>query len=203
MAIDVKAFREAPLDNNNYVVLDKESHEAILIDCSADDPAVENYIREQGATLKYILITHGHFDHILGVNAVMKKYQVPAFISPLDLYLVADMNEWLMRMGFQTGIVPSLDVLPDRLMLGHIPIQVISTAGHTPGGVCYLIEDHLFSGDTLFCGTHGRVDLPLSDPRAMQDSLKNLMQLPDHVAVYPGHGRPTTIGAEKKNYTEL
>ncbi|MBR6412749.1 MAG: MBL fold metallo-hydrolase [Alphaproteobacteria bacterium] len=197
MSLQIQTFREPPFDNNNYVVIDEESHEAILVDCSAADETMMDYIKNQGATLKYILITHAHFDHILGVDEVMKKYQVPAYVHPADFPLLQDMNGWLTRLGFPTATIPNLSPLLSTLKIGQTSIQVIPTAGHTPGCVCYLIDNHLFSGDTLFRGTHGRVDIPLSDAQAIRESLLHLMELPDDITVYPGHGHPTTIGNER------
>ena len=106
-------------------------------------------------------------------------------------------------LGWPETTVPKADkVLSDdeELMLGNNRIRVIETAGHTQGCVCYLIGDNLFSGDTLFRGTHGRTDLPDSSQAQMNDSLKRLFQLPDETKVFPGHGAPTTIADEKKLY---
>ena len=201
MSLIIKTFREPPLDNNNYVVIEPISHEAILIDCSAPDRTIMDYIQTQNAHLSYILITHTHFDHILGIEEMTKAYQVPAYAHPADFPLLRDMNNWISHfMGFPPVNIPEIKPLPDRLKIGNIPIQVIETAGHTPGGVCYLIEDHLFSGDTLFKGTYGRVDIPMSNPADMRDSLGRLMHLPPETSVYPGHGHPTTIGAEQGKY---
>ena len=202
MTLLIQTFIESPLSNNNYVVIDPQSKEAILIDCSAYNPAVLDYIGEKGATLKYILITHTHFDHILGVNEMMKKHAVPAFANAADFPLLKDMNGWLSQMGYPRMIIPDIKPLPDNLKLGNIPITVIQTPGHTPGGVCYLIQNHLFSGDTLFKGTYGRTDIPMSNPATMRTSLQNLVnQLPEDTFVYPGHGLPTTIAAEKDFYS--
>ena len=175
MSLLIQSFTEQPLDNNNYVVIDAESHEAILIDCSALDEAVMDYIRKNGATLKYILITHTHFDHIMGVDEMMNKYHIPAFAHATDFPLLKDMNGWLAQMGYPRMTIPDVKPLPNELKIGNVPIHVIETPGHTPGGVCYLIENCLFSGDTLFKGTYGRVDLPMSNPTTMRASLLHLM----------------------------
>ena len=143
MSLIIQTFEEAPLGNNNYVVIDQASREAVLIDCSAMDTDIADYIKGQGADLKYILITHAHFDHILGVDEMMKKYQVPAYVHAADLPLLRDMNGWLSQMGFPRMPIPALRPLPDELKIGSTPVRVIETAGHTPGGVCYLIENHL------------------------------------------------------------
>ena len=199
----IKTFIEPPLDNNNYVVIDDESHEAVLIDCSHPDDSIMDYIRGQGANLKYILLTHGHLDHVMGVCHFQKNYHVPVYVAKEDSPLMADINTWTKMLGLPETEVPKADkILTDgeELFLGKDKIQVIKTAGHTQGCVCYLIGDNLFSGDTLFRGTYGRTDLPDSSQDQMNDSLKRLFQLPDKTKVFPGHGAPTTISDEKKLY---
>ena len=199
----IKTFIEPPLDNNNYVIIDDESHEAVLIDCSHPDDTIMDYIRGQGANLKYILLTHGHLDHVMGVCHFQKKYRIPVYVAKEDVPLMADINSWTKMLGLPETEVPKADkILTDDedLILGKNKIQVIKTPGHTQGCVCYLIGDNLFSGDTLFRGTYGRTDLPDSSQAQMNDSLKRLFRLPDETKVFPGHGAPTTIGDEKKLY---
>lgn len=198
----IKTFHEDPLGNNNYVVIDEVSHEAILIDCSAPDDAIMDFIREQNATFKFILLTHGHLDHVMGLIHFQQKYKAKAYLHQDDAPLLSNINAWTKFLGWPPVEVPVADVLIDEktpLKLGDTPIHVIHTPGHTHGCVCYLIGNHLFSGDTLFQGTHGRTDLDCGDPVKMQASLAHLLTLPDDTIVYPGHGSSTTIGAEKKN----
>ena len=199
----IKTFVEPPLDNNNYVVIDEESHEAILIDCSHPDDGIMDYVKSQEATVKYILLTHGHLDHIMGVDYFQKKYQVPVYVAKEDEPLMADINFWTQMLDWPEMTVPKADKTlaeGEELTLGNNRIRVIKTAGHTQGGVCYLIGDNLFSGDTLFRGTYGRTDLPGSSQNQMNESLKRLFQLADETKVFPGHGAPTTIADEKKLY---
>ena len=198
----IKTFIEPPLDNNNYVVI--EGDEAVLIDCSAPDPAILAYIQSQGAKLKYILLTHGHFDHILGVPFLRKQSKGTVAIHSADRPLMRDVSHWTEQvMNQKTTEIPMADMeLSDGMSLkfGASDIQVLQTPGHTPGGVCFLIGKNLFSGDTLFRGTHGRTDLPGSDETQMRRSLNRLLQLPADTIVYPGHGPATTIGAERQTY---
>ena len=200
----IKAFREPPLDNNDYIVIDEASHEAILIDCSAPDDSIMDYIHEQNASLKFILLTHGHLDHVMGLIHFQQKYGIQAYLHQNDSALLADINTWTKFLGWDPVAIPTADVLIDEqtpLKLGEESIQIIHTPGHTQGCVCYLIDNHLFSGDTLFQGTHGRTDLSGGDPQKMQASLSRLFTLPDTTLVYPGHGETTTIGTEKKHQT--
>jgi glyoxylase-like metal-dependent hydrolase (beta-lactamase superfamily II) len=199
----IKQFREEPLDNNNYVVIDPISKEAVLIDCSCPDDSIMDYIKEQGAVLKFILLTHGHLDHVMGVIHFQKKHNILVYIAKEDMPLMADINSWTQLLGWPEVDVPKADkILPmdEELMLGKNKIQIIPTPGHTAGGVCYLIGDNLFSGDTLFRGTYGRTDLPGSSQEQMNNSLQKLFDLPEATKVFSGHGAPTTIADEKKLY---
>lgn len=203
MSLIVQRFVKAPLKNNNYVIADEASKEAILVDCSVPDDEIINWVQKNGFQLKYILLTHGHFDHVLGVNYYRDKYGLDAYLYEKDAPLLDRVNEYTKWLGFEEVEKPQVKNfdLNVSFKLGRYPIEVIATAGHTQGGVCYLIDDKLFSGDTLFYGTHGRTDLQESDEVAMQKSLQMLFQkLPDETQVYPGHGATTTIGHERGLY---
>ena len=203
MGLIVKQFVKPPLKNNNYVVADQESKEAILIDCSHPDDEIMNWVKEQGFNLKYILLTHGHLDHVLGVNYYLEKYNVSAYLYEKDVPLLDRINEYTAMLHLPIAELPRVKPfdLKHHFQLGQYSIEIIATPGHTTGCVCYLIDGHLFSGDTLFHGTCGRTDLPESDEAAMQKSLGLLFQkLPDETHVYPGHGAPTTIGHERWLY---
>jgi glyoxylase-like metal-dependent hydrolase (beta-lactamase superfamily II) len=199
----VKKFIKGPLGNNNYVVIDEESHEAVLIDCSDSWDDVLEFIQSQNATLKYILLTHGHFDHFTGIGKVTQN-TAKSYLHKADKVLLEQINEFMDSVGLPHTQVPQIDTFFDKdvqLFLGHNQIKIIETPGHTPGGVCFLIQNHLFSGDTLFFQTHGRTDLMFSDNNKMMESLKRLLNtLPDNTIVYPGHGKSTTIAHEKDFY---
>ena len=198
----VKKFIKGPLGNNNYVIIDEESHEAVLVDCSDSWDDILEFIQSQNATLKYILLTHGHFDHFIGINK--SKANVKSYLHNADKVLLEQINEFMDSVGLPHVKVPQIDVFFDKntqLSLGKEQIKIIETPGHTPGGVCFLIQNHLFSGDTLFFRTHGRTDLMFSDNSQMLTSLKKLCNtLPDETIVYPGHGKTTTIKNEKSFY---
>ena len=199
----IHAFLEKPLDNNNYVIIDEASGQAALIDCSAPDEKILTYLKNQGATLKYILLTHGHFDHILGVPFFQEQTQAPVYLHAADHDLMADVNGWTKRMGLEPlKTVPQATFVLDEhseLLLGEQKIQVLSTPGHTPGSVCFLIGRDLFSGDTLFYRSYGRTDLPGGSEHEMRNSLTRLFQLSPDTRVHPGHGSDTTIATEIKH----
>lgn len=200
----VKKFVTSSLSNNNYVVIDEGSREAILIDCSGKIDDILAYIEQQGANLKYILLTHGHFDHILGLNQLSNALVQKAYVHKDDKFLLDNINDFMDFIHFHHVVAPKINHFLDEntdLSLGKDPIQIISTPGHTPGCVCFLIQNYLFSGDTMFYQNHGRTDLPQSDEKKMQDSLQKLLiNLPEDTNVLPGHGPQTTIRDERIFY---
>ena len=193
----LKIFREPPIENNNYLLIDEESKEAALIDCSAVEPDVKNALGQNGATLKYILLTHGHFDHVAGIRPTDAKI----VMHENDLRILNQTNLYLPAFGIPEITIPKIDIYVkdgDVLKLGNKEIKVIHTPGHTQGGVCYLVEDMLFSGDTIFCESVGRCDLDGGDFIQIVDSIKTkIFTLPENITIYPGHGKQTTVGWEK------
>ena len=195
----IKTFREPPIDNNNYLVIDEESKEAVLIDCSANDPEIKNAIKEAGANLKYILLTHGHFDHVAGIRPDSAKI----VMHENDLPIIKQANQYLPMFGIPEITIPNIDIYikdGDILKIGNTEIRVIHTPGHTQGGVCYLIGDSLFSGDTVFREAVGRCDLEGGDFDQIVESIETkIFTLPEGIKIYPGHGQSTTVGWEKEN----
>ncbi|MCL2565293.1 MAG: MBL fold metallo-hydrolase [Defluviitaleaceae bacterium] len=195
----------APYYTNSYIYYDENTLEAAVIDPGGSADKLMDTAKENGLTIKYILLTHGHFDHIAGANElkVLSGAQVIAFEDEDELLKSADMNLSLIGMG--KGVIINSDKLlkeGDFVDVGNGKLALIHTPGHTAGGVCYYDEENgiLFSGDTLFKGTTGRYDLPTSDGAALFASIKKkLFTLPDDVKVLPGHEASTTIGFEKAN----
>lgn len=205
--ITVKTYQEGPLDANNYLVFDEESKDAVLIDCSSSNPELIQSVKDCGVNLKQILLTHGHFDHVLGVKGFEDEFGVKTFINKDDLSqikMVPDMLRMFLGMSnVESPVIENFLKDGDVIALGNSEIKVISTPGHTKGGLCYLIEDKLFSGDTLFQGSCGRCDLPEGDFNQIVKSIKEkLFVLPDNTEVLSGHGAKSTIAYEKK-YNEI
>ena len=200
----IQKFKKGPLGNNNYVVIDEKSREAVLIDCTENPKDMLDFIQSRKAELKYILLTHGHFDHILGLNELSTDLLKKAMVHKDDRFLFDQIDDFMDYLSLPHVMAPRISQYFDEgtpLFLGDIPIQIISTPGHTPGCVCFLIQDKLFSGDTLFFDSYGRTDLPKSSAAAMRNSLKKLFSsLPDQIQVFPGHGSSTTVGREKKRH---
>jgi hydroxyacylglutathione hydrolase len=180
-----------PIQTNCYIVEDGSSHEAAVIDPGGEAKKIIGFIREHELKVTAIIITHGHFDHV-GANQKLKdETGAPILVHPADDFFLPLSDSPLADRHLQDG---------DSIAAGSIPFRVIHTPGHTPGGICLYSEKEkiLFSGDTLFGGTYGRTDLPYSSQENMLRSLERLYSLPPETAVYPGHGRPTTIKVEKE-----
>lgn len=202
----IKRFIAGRLENNMYLVADEKSSEAVLIDATQDLPEIQKAVKDLGVKVKYILLTHGHFDHIFGLNSLKKSLNAPAVICKDDLVISDNINEFTRLFGLPDSVPPKYDMYikdGDEILLGSYKIKVIHTPGHTEGGVCYLVDGKLFSGDTLFRGSVGRTDLFGGNFGKLSDSIKNkLFKLDDKTEVFPGHGDMTTIGFEKK-YNEI
>ena len=203
----IKCFTTGQLENNMYLVIDEKTKKAVLIDASAFIPEIIASVKEFGVDVEYILLTHGHFDHIMGLTELKKALNAKAVICHDDLIISDNINEFTRLFGgLSESVPPTYEKFVkdgDIITVGDMQIKVIHTPGHTEGGVCYLIEDKLFSGDTLFRGSVGRTDLFGGSFEELLDSIKNkLFKLDDNITVYPGHGPVTTIGYEKK-YNEI
>ena len=199
----IKQFVAGLIENNMYLVVDEKTREAVLIDAPQDISKVKQSVEELGAKVKYILITHGHFDHIMGLTSLKKTLGAPAVICKDDVVISDNVNEFTRLFGVPEITPPTYEKFVkdgDVLQVGDMQIKVIQTQGHTEGGVCYLIEDNLFSGDTLFKQSVGRTDLFGGDFEKIKHSVKNvLFNLGDNIKVFPGHGPITTIAYEKQH----
>lgn len=220
----IKTFVEPPIDNNNYLIIDEETRESALIDCSAlqiwdkipyikgnvaSTTTGENRQEVENITLKYILLTHGHFDHIAGIKPLDAPFEFDSqesnrpkvYMHKADMEWVSRVNEYMPMMGMSEISVPKIDVFVedgDIITLGNTKIKVLHTPGHTQGGVCYYVGNVLFSGDTIFRESVGRCDLPGGNFDQIVSSIENkIFKLPEETVIYPGHGKPTTVGWEK------
>lgn len=188
---------------NCYIAKNKETGEALIID-PADSPSkIELKVNAMGARPVAVLLTHGHFDHIMGVEAVREKYQIPVYACRQEEEMLREPSVNMTdQMGKSCSIRP--DVFLDDLQVfeaAGFSIQMIHTPGHTKGSCCYYLKEEgvLFSGDTLFCGSVGRTDFPGGSASQIRNSLHRLLAaLPDDTSVYPGHDTSTTIGYEKR-----
>ena len=162
----IKSITLGELGNNCYLITDQASGLSALVDCTDDSKEMRDFIGS--AKLEYILLTHGHFDHIGGVAAISRDYGAKVVISAQDASMLSSGKASLSAFfGIkQDKITPDLTVSEgSSLMLGETQIKVLATPGHTKGGVCYLLKDCIFTGDTLFFCSCGRTDFPADRPR--------------------------------------
>lgn len=197
----IEVITVGPLQENCIVVYDEYSKDCIIVDPGADGDEIYEFI--ENLNVKAILATHGHLDHIGQVGYLKGILDIPFYLHKEDEFLIN--NEIFPNFSFiiKATPCPNPDFYlkdGDILDFSSIFFKVIHTSGHTPGSVCFYNDKEkvLISGDTLFNGSIGRVDLPGGNGKNMDESLKKLIQLPDDTIVYPGHGPTTTIGKEKK-----
>jgi len=185
-----------PLDSLCYLVVDRESDETALIDAGCPADVILRTLEDLALQPKFILVTHTHFDHISSAREISESTRAPAMAHPADVEMLP--SYWMSRLGEPPRLEPSVEDGME-LEFGGLRVRAIHTPGHTPGSVCYLVEEAgvIFTGDTLFRGAVGRTDFAGGDPDALRASLSRLATLPDETVVLPGHGRETTIGAER------
>lgn len=187
---------------NCYIIHDEKTKAAAVIDPGGDFPELKNYIQANGLKVTYIIITHGHGDHIGALKELADYTGAPVCIHSGDQEMLRSSR---MNYSAEMGYAP-VEMSADRLLkdgdvleLGAVKLEIIHTPGHSPGGICIYAEGSLFSGDTLFACSIGRTDLSGGSYDELIASIKNkLLLLPDDTAVYPGHGPSSTILIEKK-----
>jgi glyoxylase-like metal-dependent hydrolase (beta-lactamase superfamily II) len=191
-----------PLQENSYVAACDETKEAVIIDPGAEVERIYRVITFQALTLKYVLNTHGHIDHIGGAAELLEKTGVPFLMHEADMYLLEDLENDPLQPYLNARQAPT----PDRFLhdgeiitVGTLEFQVLHTPGHTPGSVCFLVGNTLFAGDTLFSNSVGRTDLPGGSHQQLMTSIREkLLPLGDDVRIYSGHGPATTMGSERR-----
>ena len=192
----IEAIPAGIYDANCYILVEENTKECGIIDPGGDSERLISQIDKLNAKPKFILLTHGHMDHVGGVIDLVKKYNIPFYISKAD-------EEYMEKDDFVFGTLPKASGYlkeNDILKLGDEIIKVLETPGHTKGGLCFLLNnDKVFTGDTLFNGSIGRTDFIGGSMSEIINSIKEkLLPLGDRVDVYTGHGDMTTIEHEKK-----
>ncbi len=185
-----------PIRTNCYLVEDEKNKEALVIDPGEAADKIFEAIKKLGLKPRYIVNTHGHFDHVNANGNLISKIKIPILIHENDQPALALTNSPPADRWLKDG---------DEIKTENLSFRVIHTPGHTPGGICLYSEKEkaLFSGDTLFKGDYGRTDLPYSSEKDMLDSLKKLLKLPEDTRVYPGHGESTTIKEARQLLSEV
>ena len=198
--MEIKRLIVGMVQTNCYIAVHPETKEAVIVDPGDEAARIEDALAQTGAKAKAILLTHGHFDHIMAVQAVKAEYQIPVYACRQEEEMLREPSVNMTdRMHKPCSVRP--DVFLEDLQVfeaAGFSIQMLHTPGHTKGSCCYYLKDErvLFSGDTLFCGSVGRTDFPGGSSRESLHKLLNA--LPDETNVYPGHDTSTTIGYEKR-----
>ena len=173
----IEQFELGPMENYIYFIGDKSSKEITVVDPAWDVDFIRAQAKEKGYEIKAALITHGHPDHTNGIDELLKTHDIPVYVSEHEAEFYKPIGENIKDVK-----------LDDRLKIGNINIEFMHTPGHTPGSQCFLVDNNLVAGDTLFLDGCGRCDMPGGDAELMYDTIYNrLMKLPDHTVIYPGH----------------
>jgi hydroxyacylglutathione hydrolase len=205
--MEIKQFTVGPFGENTYLLIRKG--DALLVDPGFFEPSEYDTFKEElarsEAGLKAICLTHAHVDHVLGLDRVLKDFDVPVYLNHTDLYLWKNFPEQAQMFGFRaSGFDFEPEPLPEQkgVSIGNFTFDVLYTPGHAPDHVSLYFEKYgtLIAGDVLFYESIGRTDLYKGDFNLLAETIKQkLYTLPDDVNVYSGHGPSTTIGHEKKN----
>jgi glyoxylase-like metal-dependent hydrolase (beta-lactamase superfamily II) len=195
--MQVKIIPAGIYDANCYILFDENTKETAVIDPGGDADLILDEIKELDADVKLILLTHGHADHTGGVSELRKEFNCNVYINEKDSEMI-NKNVPIYGKSHENGDKFISD--GDTVKFGEITIKCLETPGHTPGGVCYLTDKAVFTGDTLFYRSIGRTDFEGGDYDTLINSINTkLMVLPDELVVYTGHGPRTSIGFEKNS----
>lgn len=201
MSISLDCIRVGMLETNCYLVSNDENKEAVITDPGDSAGFIAQCIEERGVKPVAILLTHAHADHILALEEIREKYDIPVYVHEADEDMLKDGYKNLGNISIH---LTDKDVKlkgGEKLIIGGMEIQTLHTPGHTPGGCCYYFPEGGFvlAGDTMFFRSWGRTDFPGGNERDLMESIrKKLLPLPENTLVYPGHERATDIKSERR-----
>lgn len=197
----LETLPSGPLEVNCYIIGCEQSGQAIVVDPGGDAERILVLLQHRQLDCRWIINTHGHFDHIGANGDLLEVTGAELMIHPADRPLLQQASTHAAAFGLRAvrSPEPTRELVDgDQLLLGELSLTVIHTPGHSPGGICLHLADRLFVGDTLFAGSIGRTDLPGGDQQLLVRNIKEkLLCLDADTRVYPGHGPVTTIGREK------
>ena len=202
MNLAIRMMVLGPVQTNCFFLINEDTKEVLVIDPADHAQKIIEWMKSENLKPVAILLTHGHFDHIMGVEGIRKEYGIPVYASrdEVDVLAKPQLNVSTIMGAYLSMKADELFCDGDVLELAGMKLKVISTPGHTIGSVCFYIEEEkvLISGDTLFEASVGRTDFPTGSSRQLIESIKTrLFILPDDTSVFPGHGGTTSIGYEK------
>lgn len=203
MSLNVKSIVVGPIQTTCYVIWDESTGAGAVIDPGGQLEDIKQMVDESGCKIEWILLTHGHFDHVFYAGDLAELYDAKVGMSPADITLIGDtleIAEMYYDMDSYSPVMPS-DLLNDgdTIQLGSTTITVISTPGHSLGGLCFMADNKVFCGDTIFAGGIGRTDFTGGSYEQLEESIsQKIYSLDDDIVLYPGHGPSTTVGREKK-----
>lgn len=205
--MEIKVIPFNTFQVNTYFIFDKAKN-LIVVDpgCSShkEREDIQHFIKSQNLTLRYIFLTHGHIDHVIGAGFLQQTFQAPIVAHPEITQFLENMTDWAALFGFEQPIQPKIDIYVEdesTLKLQNEQFRILYTPGHADGSICLVLDGEKFVvvGDLLFRESIGRTDLPTGDFHTLIQSIKNkIYTLDDDYTIYPGHGPSTTIAHEKK-----
>lgn len=195
----ITTFVMGVVGTNCYIVHDDKKN-AVIVDCTGEAELYIKFIEENSLNVTHVLLTHGHFDHISCVDEMKKRYKCKVVLAEIEKEFLKNVTLNCSSFGGVDVIISDADIYVtegDEIITGDLDFKVIMTPGHTVGSVCYIIDNVIFSGDTLFQGSCGRTDLPTGNWETISKSLHRLRDLDGDYTVYSGHGMITTLDAER------
>jgi len=203
MEFFAKKFIVGPLSTNAYVVYENTTKNAVIIDPGYKDPSLLQFIEKESLNVKVVILTHGHFDHIMGLDTLWERFKPPVYIHKNDADMLFDPRKnHSAHFGIPFSFKGTVEEICKEQVLSLDPfeIKILETPGHTSGSISLLVGNFLFTGDTLFVGAIGRTDFPESQPEKMKESLEKLLSLGDDLIVHPGHMGSAKLGLIKEKF---
>lgn len=198
----VECLTVGPLMENCYILGDEKSKKSAVIDPGDEPERIVEKLKKKRLNCEYILLTHAHVDHVSGIKGVVEATGARVYIHKNDAFMLKAAPVQALAFGMKPFMPPKIEkYLEDGEVIefGDLKVKIIHTPGHSSGGICFLVENCIFVGDTIFQGSIGRTDLPGGNYNELINSVETkIWTLPDDTIIYPGHGPETTVGYEKK-----
>jgi len=199
----LKTLIVGELETNCYILGDEASKEGMVIDSGGDFKLIEKALKELNLDVKYIVLTHGHSDHIEVLSELKKNTGAQILIHKEDAEMLSNPEKNLSVFSYNPFSAPGADRLlkdKDKIRIGQIELEVLHTPGHTEGSISLLTDKVIFTGDLIFCGSVGRTDLPGGSYQRLLRSIQDkILDKTDDTVIYPGHGPATSVGEERRN----